>query len=291
MRVGLYNLEPFVRNFALDKIRIYHERKGDTVLDCGPMEALQYDVIYASSIFDWTPKRYITPNMIVGGTGIDLTTVLPPEIEAIEPHKNYGYTTRGCFRKCLFCVVDKKEGGLRAVGDILSLWDGESNKITCLDNNALGIPDHFRRNCEQAIKYHLRIDWNQGLDHRLLTPELVDLLKATPHEEYRFAFDRPSYAGPVEQAIKLLKEKGINRASWYVLVGFDTTFEEDLFRLNLLRSSGQKAYVQRYRSKDKKLGTPYRVLAEWANRHKIFYSMTWEEFKALPENRMAGDNV
>lgn len=288
MKVGLYNLEPFVRNLALDKIRIYHERKGDTVAACGPMETLQYDLVYASSIFDWTGKRYLTPNMVVGGTGINITTTLPPEIDCIEPHLNYGYTTRGCFRNCPFCVVKQKEGELRAVGDIESLWDGESRDITLLDNNALGLLEHFERNCKQAIEHHLKLDWNQGLDHRILTPEIVDLLKVTPHKEYRFAFDHPSYAGTVENAIKLLQSKGINRAAWYVLVGFNTTFEEDLFRLNILRAHKQNAYVQRYRSKTKKLGSKYIVLAEWANRHKIFYSMTWEQFLKLPENRMVG---
>jgi len=285
MRIGIYNLEPRLKNLALEKIRIYHQRQGDVVLSCSPLETNQFDRIYASSIFDWTDKRYITQDMIVGGTGFDLTTVLPPEIEAMEPHKNYGYTTRGCFRNCPFCVVRQKEGDLRPVGNILMLWDGRAKDIMLLDNNPLGLPEHFGMNCKLSQQYHIRLDWNQGLDHRCLTPEIIDIIKATPHKELRFAFDHPSYISSVEKAIDLLQSKGIKRCSWYVLVGFDTTFEQDLFRLNYLRARNQNAFVQRYRSRDKKLGREYIALARWANQHHIFQAMTWEEFLNHPSNK------
>src|SRR3990167_8014692 len=114
MNIGIYNLEPKYKNLALEKIRIYHQRSGDIVADCSPLESNEFDKIYVSSIFDWTDKRYVSENMTTGGTGFDLATTLPPEIETIEPHLNFGYTTRGCSRNCPFCVVRIKEGDLRA---------------------------------------------------------------------------------------------------------------------------------------------------------------------------------
>lgn len=285
MKVGLYNLEPRIKNLALEKIRFYYQGRGDTVMYCSPLEANGFDMIYASSIFDWTSKRYVSANMITGGTGFDLTTILPPEIEAIEPHENFGYTTRGCFRNCPFCVVRRKEGELRASGDILSLWDGKSKDITLLDNNPLGLLEHFAMNCGQAREHGLRLDWNQGLDHRCLTEEVLGIIQSVHHKELRFAFDHPNYINSVDKAINLLKSKGINRCSWYVLVGFDTTLEQDLFRLNYLRKRNQIAFVQRYRSKNKKLGYEYVALARWVNQHHIFRGMTWEQFLNHPANK------
>jgi len=284
VKIGLYNLEQRYPNLALEKVRCFYKQRGHTVEDCSPLESQQYDLVYCSSIFDWTSKKYVTPDMISGGTGFDLTTVLPPEIETTEPHKNFGYTTRGCFRNCPWCVVKIKEGPLRAVGDILMLWDGEARDILLLDNNPLGLPEHFAMNCGQAREYNLRLDWNQGLDHRCLTPELLDIIKSVRHKELRFAFDHPSYINSVDKAIALLRSKGINRCNWYVLVGFNTTFQQDLDRLNYLREHNQNAFVQRYR-KNGRIDKKYIPLARWANQHHIYWGMTWEQFLNLPENR------
>jgi aminoglycoside N3'-acetyltransferase len=63
---------------------------------------------------------------------------------------------------------------------------------------------------------------------------------------------------------------------WYVLVGFNSTIEEDIDRLNFLRENNQNAYVQRYDyCRDKK----YITLAKWANQPHIFRGMTLGQFK------------
>jgi len=285
MKIGLYNLEPRIKNLALEKLRLYHQRHGDSVIDCSPLEVNNLDLIYASSIFDWTPKQYVSPDIVTGGTGFDLKTILPPEVEAIQPHLNFGFTTRGCIRKCPFCVVPKEEGNIRIVSDLTGLWDGKARQVILYDNNILALPEHFGFICSQARQYDLELDFNQGLDHRLLTPEIVDIMKSIRHHEYRFAFDHPSYITSVESAIRLLQSKGINRCSWYVLVGFNTNLKEDLFRLNYLRERNQIAYVQRYKAKGKKLGREYVALARWANQHHIYRGMTWQQFLNHPENK------
>jgi radical SAM superfamily enzyme YgiQ (UPF0313 family) len=125
LKIGLYNLEPQYTNLALEKIRVYYQTHKHTVEYMTPFEATAYDAVYCSSLFNWTNKRYIQPNMIKGGTGFytwdketqtykipsDIRLQLPPEIDAIEPHINEGFTTRGCPNKCPFCVVNIKEGG------------------------------------------------------------------------------------------------------------------------------------------------------------------------------------
>jgi hypothetical protein len=266
---------------------------------CNPIEASQFDVVYCSSLFDYTDKKYILPTMIKGGTGFyrwddklktyiipqDITLNLPPEIDSIELHINKGFTVRGCCNKCQFCVVPIKEGSIKITGDTLTLWDGKSKLITYYDNNILAVPEHFEHNAKQAIEHKIIQDYNQGLDHRLLTPEIVDIMTKVKHKEYHFAFDSPNSIGTVEKAIDLLQFKGIKRCNWYTLCGFNTTFEEDLFRLNYLRSRGQNAYVQRFKTKANKSNVRLIALARWANQHHIFQGMTWEQFIKHPQNK------
>ncbi len=221
--------------------------------------------------------------MMIGGTGFDLTTQLPPEVENIKPHLNFGFTTRGCIRRCKFCVVPQKEGMIRIEGDLVDLWDGKSKDIKLFDNNILALPEHFAVICQQARVHKLRLDFNQGLDHRLLTPEIVDIMKSISHVEYRFAFDHPNYLPTVERAINLLQKNGIKRCNWYVLVGFNTTPQEDISRLNYLRERKQIAYIQRYAARKTELF--YVALARWVNQHHIFRGMTWEQFLEHPANK------
>jgi hypothetical protein len=280
MKIGIYNLEPSYRNFALDKIRFYHTQKGDEVEDYFHLNYDSYDKIYMSSIFSWTPKIYI-PKAIIGGSGYDVHIKLPPEIEEIKPHLNYGYCTRGCVRNCKFCLVRSKEGYIKPDGDLLDLWDGKSDTVRLLDNNALALLEHFYVVGNQAIDNHIKLDITQGLDFRFLTNEICTFLKKIPHVEYHFAFDNPALKSKVRQAIMMLQNAGIQRSTWYVLVGFDTTFQEDLERLNFLRFWRQNAYVQRYNLLDK---PEYIPLARWANQHHIFQGMSWQEFINRPEN-------
>jgi len=288
MKIALLNLEPKYRNYALDKLRCYWQAQGHEVEDYMALAFNSYDRIYCSSIFSWTPKMNLPTGAICGGTGFNLTDVLLPEIDAVKPHLNYGFTTRGCIRKCSFCVVPQKEGKVRVVGDLLDLWDGKSKDVVLYDNNILAMPEHSAHVCQQARENKIRLDFNQGLDHRLLTPDIANELASISHVEYRFAFDNPSFHKSVDRAITTLQEAGINRCNWYVLVGFDTTFQEDLERLNYLRSRNQGAFVQRYNMKtDKKLT----ALARWANQHHIFQGMTWQQFLEHPDNKRYAEVV
>jgi hypothetical protein len=269
-------------NLAIEKLRIYYQQRGDTIVDFPSLE--QCDVVYASSIFDFTKKLTVPYNTITGGTGYEIKKKLPPEIDSIRIHNNYGFTTRGCIRHCPFCVVPEKEGYIYAEGDLFDVWDRKSRNVILLDNNILAMPDHFENICKQSIDNKLKLDFNQGIDFRLVTPEIAELLGKISHAEYHLAFDMPEYADGVLNAIRLLRKYGrINRSIWYVLCGYNTTIEQDLFRLNLLRDNGQQAFVQRYRN-----GKPDKSLiplARWANQHNVFYKMTYQQFLSLPENR------
>lgn len=281
-KILIINIDSKIANLALKKIEKYHLARGDEVIWNFPLARNQVDKIYVSCIFDWNKKQCEewVGDAEIGGSGWDYAKKLPPEIDSVKPRINYGFTTRGCVRNCKFCIVPKKEGWIKPEGDIYDLWDGQSKSITLLDNNILALPEHFELICSQLKKEKLIVDFNQGLDHRLLNQDTVDLLKSIRHKEYRFAFDHPTSKPTVEKTIKLLKKNGINRCSWYVLVGFDTTIEEDLERLNYLRAENQVAYVQRYSKDD-----IYIPIARWANQHHIYRGMTWEQFLAYPANK------
>ena len=272
-------------NIPLMKISSYYKGNVDWYYE---LNHYNYDKIYYSKIFNFTKKLDREDDMIVGGTGHNLTTTLPDDIEncdldySIYPECDYSmqFLSRGCIRKCKFCVVPEKEGYVHPVGDLLDLWDGKSKLITVLDNNILALPKHFKKICHQAQENKIKLDFSQGLDHRLLTADLAKVLKNIRHVEYRFSFDHPSYVKTVEKAINILKEQGIKRSQWYVLVGFDTTFEEDLFRLDFLRDLGQVVYVMRY-SRER----IYIPLARWANQAHIFRAMDWKSFLEHKENK------
>jgi hypothetical protein len=281
MLINLIDLDSKYPNFALKKVEKYHKDRGDEVLWNTPIMLPASDKTYISCVFTKNKeqiRQYARGREVyIGGTGYDLTVKLPPEIEAIKPRINYGFTTRGCIRKCSFCVVPHKEGDIHIVGDLLDLWDGKSKKIVLFDNNILSLPEHFKMICQQAIDNKITLIHNQGLDCRLLTPDLARWLAKTKHTEYIFAFDNIKWEPIVSKAIGILNEVGLKRNTWYVLVGYDSSFEEDLWRCNYLKEHNQNAYVMRH----EKCGgeQKYTRLARWANQHHIFQKMTFKEFQ------------
>lgn len=296
MKILLMDIDSKIPNLALKKIEKYHIDRGDEVI--WNNELMQYvsDKIYVSCIFDWNKKeaeewKNRANNKLIGGSGYSCDIVLPREIEEVKPRINLGFTTRGCIRKCQFCIVPQKEGHIRVEGDLLDLWDGKTKDVMILDNNILALPEHFRLICRQARENKIRLDFNQGLDHRLCTQDIIDDMKSISHKEYRFAFDHPSYFPTVEKTLNLLWRNKINRCLWYVLVGFNTTFQEDLDRLNYLKKNNQNAFVQRY--KTVMLNPKYIALARWVNQHHIFQGMTWEQFLngLTPSNKRRIDDL
>ena len=147
MRVALYDVDSRIPNLALMKISAYHKMLGDEVELYSPL--FSYDKIYASKVFDFSDGSMIDPaNMIVGGTGWDLNTTLPADIENLTPDysvynyaHNIGFTMRGCRLRCSFCVVPQKEGKPKSNNTIDEIWtQRDSDFIMLLDNNFFGNP-------------------------------------------------------------------------------------------------------------------------------------------------------
>jgi len=263
-KILLVNVDSTIPNLALEKLRVYYERKGDKVTKVKDESARilpfidGYNKIYVSCVFDYNKHFCKKWEGIanIGGSGYSLKKCLPVKIEQIKPKINFGFTTRGCIRNCYFCIVPEKEGGIHVVGDIYDLWDGEGKDITLLDNNILAAPEHFFKISKQLKKENLRVDFNQGLDHRLLTnricKELFSLTFSFPGK-MRFAFDHISYEKSVKRALEMLLKYGLRvgcmkwRTRWYVYIGVSDTIDTVMRRINILRDAEQLVFVMRDR--------------------------------------------
>ena len=271
MKILIIDIDSQLPNLALKKIEKYHLNKGDEIIWNFELYANKVDFKYISCLFEENKKKAENwedhKNCLIGGTGYSLDIELPPEIERIKPKINMGFTTRGCIRNkrsCPWCVVPEKEGGIYRVGNIYDLWDGTNEEIIILDNNILADPVWFFHITKQIKEEGLIVDFNQGLDFRLLDEEILIRLKEIKTKQIRFAFDRIEYEQVVLKKIELLKEYKV-QALWYVLVGYEEEekFTEDLYRIELLIKNGQRAYCMKHKNaKDDKR---YTALDRWCN--------------------------
>ena len=248
-------------NLALMKLSAYHKVRGDEVYLNFPLQAP--DITYASCVFTWNAwKRATVPDgAIVGGSGIDLKAKLPPEVEHMKPDYSLyprvdfglGFTSRGCIRKCPWCIVPEKEGRIKPWARIYEFWDRQHRKITLLDNNLLAAPN-WRQTMEDLIAEGLEVDFNQGLDIRLVNEENLDYLKRVKAKGLRFGFDHIGYEKAVREGIELLLANGLGsrKLSFYFLYGFPVIEQECVERVKILHSYNVEVYPMAYKGPDGK---------------------------------------
>ncbi len=280
MNVLIINIDSKLPNLALEKIEIYHRNKGDAIEFDSNLFLNWANKIYVSCIFTKNRHKclnYERYNAKIGGTGYDCDITLPEEIESIKPKMNIGFTTRGCIRKCEFCFVPKKEGSLRIEGDLYDVWDGKSKEVVLMDNNILGLPEHFNLICTQAKKENVRIDFNQGLDIRLVNDEIAYTLSKTKMKDIRFALDYPQLIPLFEKKLKILrKHLPTYHFFVYVLVGFNTTWDQDMERLEFLKINNCRPYLMRHENITG--NDNYIRLAEWVNTIHVMRNYTFDEY-------------
>lgn len=287
MKVLLVNIDSKITNIALEKIKLYHTLKGDEVDECRELNMFgsNYDKIYVSCIFTKNRekalefKHFFGDKVEIGGTGYDLEKTLPKEIDEMKPKINIGFTTRGCIRNCYFCFVPKKEGNLRVVGDIYDFWDTKSKEITILDNNILPLREHFRKIYSQIKENNLTVDFNQGLDHRVMTEEQAKMLLDLKHKDFiTFAFDDIKYMPTVVRALEILKSLGVKdwQTRWYVYVSPTHSLKDVMDRIMTIRKYRQMAYIMKdVDAKQEWL----KAIARYCNFQASFKLMTLPESK------------
>lgn len=286
MNIGLIDVDGHkFPNLALMKISAYHKAKGDNVEWCIPM--MPYDIVYQSKVFDDTYSKDIsfTPiadKIIKGGTGYGLDNTLPHEIEHMYPDYSlypeltkdtaYGFLTRGCPRGCKFCIVAEKEGRRSyKVADLSEFWRGQKY-ITLLDPNILACREHLDL-LKQLVESKAYVDINQGIDIRLTNDANIDLINQIKVKEIHFAWDNPKDdLRPYFEHYKAkAKHKPHGRyGTVYVLVNFNSTMQENLYRIYTLRDMGYDPYVMVFDKPN--ASREIKDLQRWCNNRFIFRS-------------------
>ena len=278
-------------NYALMKISAYHRQQGNEVEWWNPL--CKYDRIYSSKVFDFTPADpYLPDDAIRGGTGyrdLPMDKTLPQEIDnmypdySIYPDCDYaiGYLTRGCINHCRWCVVPDKEGYIRPYRTWQEVVRQDTDKLVLMDNNILAC-DHGISQLQSLIGSGYRIDLNQGMDARLVTPEVAEILSRLSWIRFiRFSCDQKSQIEPIRHTLELLGRHGVRpyRVFIYLLVTKD--IRDAAERVEALKGyKGINLYAQAERNE--KLGiVPNALQLEFAQRYiygGCYRSETWEQY-------------
>lgn len=280
MKIGLIDVDSHnFPNLALMKASAYHKQRGDFVEFWNGFD--KYDIVYQSKIFsDSQDFIYDThaDQTFIGGTGYGLDNYLPPEIESMCPdyslYPNFneaiGFTTRGCPRQCPFCCVSKKEGCKSIqTADLSEFWRGQ--KVICsMDSNLLACTDR-ERILQQYIDSKAYIDFQSGLDIRLVNDGIEKMIAKLKVKMLHFAWDNPN-EDLTEKFIWFRKRSSVDERNIvvYVLVNYWSTHEQDLYRIYKLREMGYTPYVMIYDKPNAPKQT--KRLARWCNNRFIFRS-------------------
>lgn len=312
MKIGLIDVDNYEKlskcfpNLALMKISAYHKAKGDEVQWYQPMFTGHCDRVYMSKVFSFTPDYpyYIDADEIIkGGTGYCISIVdgrevfnkelhenLPQEIENITPDYSlygtqdtaYGFMTRGCPRGCKFCIVGQKEGLCsRKVSNLSEFWSGQKN-IVLNDPNTLACKD-WEDILGQLKESGSYVEFNQGVDIRLMTDKKAEMIKDIKTNSIHFAFDKYEDWDVITKKLKMFKEVTgwkHGRVTVYILCNFDTTMEQNLERIQFCRELDFSPYVMLYNKQDIPKGDELRKLQRWVNNRYVFWSCdTFDKYK------------
>lgn len=308
-------------NLACMKISAHHKAIGDAVELKTDYDSLAaYDAVYISKVFTDTPVPDAVlklDNVSYGGTGFyyDKAPCLSVAIEHQSPdyhlydawvqeqlkrggkrseyayYTDYsiGFLTRGCFRKCAFCV-NQNYDRVAVHSPLNEFLDESRPKICLLDDNFFGSP-HWKEMLLELQQTGRPFQFKQGLDERLLTDEKCALLFASKYDgDYIFAFDNVADADIIEKKIILARKYTNAVLKFYCFCGFDRSGKWDadfwqqdifdlLFRIRLLMRHRCLPYVMRFARYSE---SPYRgmyvTLARWCNQPGFFKKKSLREF-------------
>jgi len=312
-------------NLAVMKLSALYKGRGDTVQvrhirQVRQKDLAPYERIYCSVIFERNRERVemlqrARPDIAVGGTGWDLQTVLPADVESLRPdydlyttadiflrnshwtgkrenrlakaaeivNAGIGFSSRGCVRACEFCVVPKKEGMLRQETPIRDIINPRSSLITLLDNNFTADPLALEK-LREIKERKLTLNITQGIDVRLMTPKLASALASVPHwSSIHYAWDFTAQETAVFSGINLLLQF-VRRYKHmcYILVGFNSCFEEDMYRFRKLAEAKISPLVMLYNeTRDLRL----RHFARWVN-GRFYKTVSWDSYLPWMRDRV-----
>lgn len=296
MRIWLVDVDGHnYPNLALMRISAYHKELGDDV-EWWKGDLFYYDIVYKSKIFSDVYSEDVSVwnagEVREGGSGYcitlkdgkeifnqELNHTLPDEIErmfpdySIYPEFDYAVamTSRGCPRGCPFCHVAAKEGRRSyKVADVKDFWNGQK-LIEVLDPNITACPDKHNL-FEQYVETGAWVSFNQGLDARMLTATDIEIINRMKINRVHFAWDNPNE--DLTENFKMINElfriKNHRQKVVYILTNFNSTMEQNLYRIYTLRDLGYHPYVMVYDKPN--APTEIKRLQRWVNNRFIFTS-------------------
>ena len=201
-----------------------------------------------------------------------------------------GFLTRGCFRKCQFCV-NQKYDKVFLHSPLEEFYQPERKKICLLDDNVFGCGSHWKELFLSLKATGKPFKFKQGMDERILTNSHCELLFSSNYDgDYTFAFDNIEDYDIIHKKLKLIRQYASPKANikFYVLVGFESTDEKDIEnafkRIELLMRYHCLPYIMRYQDKNdapwksSEYRGMYIALARWANQPNIFKKMSFRQF-------------
>ena len=283
MRINLYTDAP-KHNLALMKISAWHKANGDEVTLNMPIMSCDYS--YASILFEKNKKMFNADEY--GGIAFNDDVCLPNQIESIKPDYslfNYrpvlayrgnrksikydysiGYTFRPCFRKCLFCKVPKMKHPDTNHHSIWEFHNPNFSIIELLNNNTFFDPQ-WRETFHEIWDANLTLR-EHGFDLRLIDEEKVEYLKKTKIKGHiHYAWDRMEDESAILEGLKIAPHGGV-----YVLIGFNTTEEEDIYRCQKIVDHGHDPYIM-----------PYHQNRTEKRFKRFIDSFMWRKYKTIQE--------
>lgn len=311
MKIGLIDVDGHnFPNIPLMKISAWHKQQGDSVEWYDPMFSGHMEKIYMSKVFSFTPdyQYFIDADEIVkGGSGYCIKLVdgkevydksndtpLPYYIEHIYPDysiypeltkdTSFGRLTLGCPRGCNFCHTGIKDGLCsNKVADLSEFWNGQK-KIVLLDQNILACKD-WRNLLQQLADSKALVEFNGGLDVRLLTQEKSEMINQIKIQTIHFAWDRyedKQYVVPKLEMFASMTNKRKRDIQVYVLVNFGSTWDQDIERVMTIRNIGFSPYIMRYNKESIPRGDKLNKLARWVNNRRFFWK--YESYETYLEH-------
>jgi len=301
-------------NLALMKISGYYKEKGHNVELITKYENLiKYEKIFISKVFTFTnvPQWVLElPNIVIGGTGFfsDGGESLDYEIEHHMPdyklYESYveeqikanksrvrysdyldfsiGFATRGCFRKCEFCVNKKYDKAFKH-SNISEFVDNEKPYIYLCDDNFLAYKG-WKEILDELEKTNKPFQFKQGLDIRLLNERSAKRLANTRyHGDFIFAFDHIEDRDLIERKLKLWRRYSSKTTKLYVLCAYESQDELDIIktfeRIKILMKYGCLPYIMRYEEyKNCEFQSFYTQIARWCNQPQFFKKKSFRQF-------------
>jgi len=261
------------------KISTFHKQRGDIVEWYNALFDSEYDIIYCSSLFTFTDKSMVPKRAICGGTGfypkISKLSKYIDECDydySIYPKCNYSmiWFTRGCFRNCPWCLVCKFNDFEKLK---LKNLNPNGTYIKVMDDNMF-ISDDWRGYLDYLKNTKQRIDF-QSVDVRHLNEEkIIELNEIKLYKQIKIAWDESKYNMKplIEKIIKIIKPY---KLMCYVLIGFNSNVQEDLFRVLELKALKVDPFVMPYNKKNRY----QKDFARWVNNKATFKSLNWPEYK------------